>query len=78
MNIDHLFDVHVSKDRLSASLSLKNEAELDEELLTPQLINEWLMSRKIAFGVNQQVVETICRNPKTLNEPNRNCKRNEA
>lgn len=69
MNIDHLFDVHVSKDRLSASLSLKKEAELHEELLTPQLINEWLRTKKIAFGVNQQVVDTICSNSKTLNDP---------
>lgn len=68
MNADHFFDVHVSKDCLSASLIVKKEAELDEESLTPQHIKEWLLSKKIAFGVNQQVVETICRNPKTAKD----------
>ena len=54
MNMDHFFDVYVSKDRLSASLSLKNEVELDGEALTPQILNEWLLTKKIVFGVDQK------------------------
>ena len=63
MNMDHFFDLYVSKDRLSATLSLKNEIDLDGEVLTPQNLNEWLLTKKIIFGVNQQVVQTICNSP---------------
>ena len=69
MNMDHFFDVYVSKERLSASLSLKNEVELDGEALTPQKLNEWLLTKKIVFGVDQKVVQTICNNPKNVMYP---------
>ena len=78
MNMDHFFDVYVSKERLSASLSLKNEVELDGEALTPQILNEWLLTKKIVFGVDQKVVQAICNNPKKCHVPNRSCKRKEA
>lgn len=69
MNVDHFFDLYVSKDRLSATISLKNEIELDGEVLTPKELNEWLITKRISFGVNHQDVQTICNGPTDVTYP---------
>ncbi len=69
MNMDHFFDIILSKDRLSASLSLKDEVDIDAEALTPQKLNGWLLTKKIVYGVNQQVVQSICIDQKNVKYP---------
>ena len=54
---------------MSASLSLKDEVDIDAEALTPQKLNEWLLTKKIVYGVNQQVVQTICNDPRNVKYP---------
>lgn len=69
MNMDRFFDIKVSKNHLSASLSLKNEKDLEKTALTPKVLNDWFQMKKIIFGVDQKVVQSICDHPRDLIYP---------
>src|SRR4051812_32406899 len=69
MDMNYFFDIHISKDRLSASLSLKNEKDLERAALTPQTLNDWLQMKKVMFGVDQKVVQSICDHPRNVMYP---------
>ena len=64
MNMEDIFDINVSKDRLSVMISYKNKGDSVSETLTPKLLNDWLQTKKILFGIDQKVVISICNNPK--------------
>lgn len=67
--MDDLFAIDVSKDRMTVSLSIKNEEVLNSIDLTPQLLNDWLQSKRIIFGINLQALKDICENPRGVRYP---------
>lgn len=54
------FDIHVSKDRLTAEISLKNEIFEDTEITVDQL-KEILKVRRVVFGIKEDVLQEICK-----------------
>ncbi len=67
--MNEVFDVYVTKDRLSASLTVKNNKDLDSEHITFQSLQDWLQTKKIVFGVDYQALQFICDNPRNVTYP---------
>ncbi|WP_042348885.1 DUF342 domain-containing protein [Bacillus massiliigorillae] len=66
--MNSLFDIHVSKDRLTAEISLKNDIVEDAEITVDQL-KEMLKERKVVFGIKQDVLEKICKDKYEVDYP---------
>lgn len=65
--MEHLFDLNVAKNRLSATIMLKND-QVNEEI-TVEMLNEWLQKRKIVFGIDQDILKAIANNPMICRNP---------
>lgn len=67
--MEEIFEVQVSKDRLTALLSLKQKLNIDEIMLTQDGLNEWLQKKKIIFGIQHTIVQRICDNFRSVTYP---------
>ncbi|RFU61552.1 hypothetical protein [Peribacillus glennii] len=60
--MDQLFDIAVSKDRLSVKLSSKADAQTDLSLNEDSILDV-LRARKIVLGYKHGIIQQICKDP---------------
>lgn len=66
--MNHLFDIHVSKNRMSVTLSLRPDTHADFSCDPPSIMDQ-LAERKIVFGYKHEMIQQICENPLPLVYP---------
>lgn len=66
--MNHLFDIHVSKNRLCVTLSLRPDVHADFSCV-PQVLMDWLAERKIVSGYKHEMIQQICETPLSVVYP---------